>query len=128
MSIAAKVKGTFDSSFSFLKSLKEKRYLRVLNEYGKIGVEALSEATPVDSGTTANSWEYRIEHEGDEIHIIWTNTNRTPDGQYSIALLLQHGHGTGTGGYVQGRDYINPAIQPVFDNIAEAAWRVITSS
>ena len=111
-----------------MQKLREKRYLKVLDEFGKVGVEALRENTPIDSGQTADSWEYRTEQDGDELRVIWTNTNRTPDGQYCIALLLQHGHGTGTGGYVQGRDYINPAIQPVFDNMVEAAWREITSS
>jgi len=122
------IKGTFDHTFSFLKKLREKPYMKVLDEFGKIGVEALSSATPVDSGETAASWNYRIETFKNEIHIVWYNTKRTPNGEYSVALLLQYGHGTGTGGYVQGIDYINPAIRPVFDNIAEAAWRVITSS
>lgn len=128
MEIGVRVDGTFDSIFSFLNRIKEKRYEKILNEFGKIGVEALSAATPKDSGVTADSWEYRIENESDTIHVIWTNTNRTANGDYCVALLLQYGHGTGTGGYVQGRDYINPAMRPVFDNMAEAAWRVITSS
>lgn len=85
----------------------------------------MSSATPKDSGETASSWNYKIETANGRTSISWYNTNLTKDGD-PIAILLQYGHGTGTGGYVQGRDYINPAIQPIFDNIADQVWKVVT--
>lgn len=99
---------------------------KILEKYGQMGVDALASATPVDSGTTAESWGYEISvrKEGATIH--WTNTNQNK-GVY-IAVILQYGHGTGTGGYVQGVDYINPAIRPVFDKIAEEAWMEVVNS
>ena len=99
---------------------------KILEKYGQMGVEALRSATPIDSGKTAESWGYEISggKEGATIH--WTNTNQNK-GVY-IAVILQYGHGTGTGGYVQGIDYINPAIRPVFDKIAEEAWMEVVNS
>ena len=99
---------------------------KILEKYGQMGVEALRSATPVDSGKTAECWGYEISvrKEGATIH--WTNTNQNK-GVY-IAVILQYGHGTGTGGYVQGIDYINPAIRPVFDKIAEEAWMEVVNS
>lgn len=90
------------------------------------GVRALAAATPVDSGATANAWSYEIVKKGDSIHIYWTNSNVVNG--VSVAVLIQYGHGTGTGGYVQGRDFINPAIRPIFDQIAENAWKAVTSA
>ena len=99
---------------------------KILEKYGQMGVEALRSATPIDSGKTAESWgcEISVRTEGGTIH--WTNTNQNK-GVY-IAVILQYGHGTGTGGYVQGIDYINPAIRPVFDKIAEEAWMEVVNS
>ena len=99
---------------------------QILERYAQMGVSALASATPVDSGKTASCWGYEIEASGEDATIYWTNTNQNK-GVY-IAVILQYGHGTGTGGYVQGRDYINPAIRPVFDKIAEEAWREVTSA
>lgn len=96
---------------------------RILSKYGDLGVNALQNATPTDSGQTANSWEYTIEVNSGSAVLAFDNTN-TNDG-VNIAIILQYGHGTGTGGYVQGRDYINPAIQPVFDRLADEAWKEI---
>ena len=119
-------KGDFDNTFRFLKKMSNFKVNKILEKYGAMGVSALAAATPVDSGLTANSWGYEISVgiEGATIH--WTNTNQN-NGVY-IAVILQYGHGTGTGGYVQGRDYINPAIRPVFDKIAEEAWMEVVNS
>jgi len=97
-----------------------------LNKYGRKGVEALSESTPKDTGDTASRWSYEIEFTSEGANLYWKNSNIN-DG-VSIALILQYGHGTGTGGYVQGRDYINPALHPIFDQIAESAWKEVRNS
>ena len=119
-------KGDFNNTFRFIKKMENFNINKILDKYGRMGVDALSNATPVDSGMTASSWGYEIitSKEGATIH--WTNTHQNK-GVY-IAVILQYGHGTGTGGYVQGRDYINPAIRPVFDKIAEEAWMEVVNS
>ena len=119
-------KGDFNNTFRFLNKMSKFQINKILEKYGQMGVEALRSATPIDSGKTAESWGYEIsvEKEGATIH--WTNTNKNK-GVY-IAVILQYGHGTGTGGYVQGVDYINPAIRPVFDKIAEEAWMEVVNS
>ena len=99
--------------------------MNVLERYGQMGVDALSSATPVDSGVTASSWTFEIEQTSKGATISWLNSNVNQN--VVIALILQYGHGTGTGGYVEGRDYINPAMRPVFDKIAEQAWKEVTS-
>lgn len=118
-------KGDFSKTFRFLRKLKQKKFIKKLNQYGQMGVEALSAATPVRSGLTASSWGYILEYNGDNVSIIWTNANNN-HGVY-IAVLLQYGHGTRNGGYVVGRDYINPAMRPVFDKIADDAWLEVIS-
>ena len=110
---------------SFLGNILNRDLKSVLAKYGERGVSALASATPVDSGLTASSWTYEIVQNGSSSSIIWSNTNvvnGTP-----VAVLIQMGHGTGTGGYVEGRDFINPAIQPIFDTIAENAWKAVTN-
>lgn len=116
--------GGFEKTSKFLKSIKEKRFLKKLDVWGREGVEALSSATPVDTGVTAASWDYEIHYGKSSVELVWTNSNTNKG--ISIALLIQYGHGTGSGGYVQGRDYINPAMKPVFDKIAEEAWKEVT--
>lgn len=96
----------------------------ILDKYGQLGVDALSSVTPVDSGLTANSWYYEIDR-GKEVSTISFHNSHINEG-VPIAIILQYGHGTGTGGWVQGRDYINPAIQPIFDQLADEAWREVT--
>lgn len=123
--ITFRQKGDFSKATSYLEKLREKARLGVLDKYGREGVTALSSATPVDTGTTAASWFYTIERSSDSIAIVFNNSNRNKG--VMIAIILQYGHGTGTGGWVQGRDYINPAIQPVFDKIAEQVWKEVTS-
>ena len=126
MRVKFEVSGSFTKTEQFINRMKRREYLNVLDELGREGVQALRNATPVDSGKTAESWDYEIKRTRNCTEIIWTNSNIN-DG-VPIAIILQYGHGTGTGGYVQGRDYINPAIQPIFDKIAEKAWKVVTSS
>lgn len=109
----------------YLERLKRKEYYKVLESAAQRGVEALAAATPKRTGKTAASWSYEIETDGKGISIYWKNDNVTKDGD-PIAILLQYGHGTGTGGYVTGRDYINPAIKPVFDSISDDVWKVMT--
>lgn len=122
--ISFRQKGDFSKLNRYLERLKESTRLGILDKYGKAGVAALSSATPVDSGTTASSWYYKIEHNRGSASIAFYNSNVNKG--VPIAIILQYGHGTGTGGWVQGRDYINPAIQPIFDQIADEAWREVT--
>ena len=116
-------KGSFDKTFKFLNYIDKWKIDKILNKYGQQGVNALQSATPVDSGKTANSWSYEIKSSESSAIIYWSN-NHVNKG-VNIALILQYGHGTGTGGYVQGRDYINPAMRPIFDRIAEEAWQEV---
>lgn len=109
----------------FLKKAKELQIESVLNKYGSKGVQALAAATPIDSGRTASSWGYELEKTGSGWSIHWTNDNINQS--VNVAVILQYGHGTGTGGYVAGRDYINPALAPIFDEIANEAWKEITA-
>lgn len=126
MRVDFEVSGGFTKTERFLNRMKRREYLNVLDEFGRDGVQALRNATPVDSGATAEAWDYEIKRTRNYTEIVWTNSNIN-DG-VPIAVILQYGHGTGTGGYVQGRDYINPAIRPIFDKIAEKAWKVVTSA
>lgn len=126
MRVNFEVSGGFTKTERFLNRMKRREYLNVLDEFGRDGVQALRNATPVDSGATAEAWDYEIKRARNYTEIVWTNSNIN-DG-VPIAVILQYGHGTGTGGYVQGRDYINPAIRPIFDKIAEKAWKVVTSA
>ena len=120
--------GSFKNTENFLKRMQPKRSAaaldRILDRYGLMGVDALSNATPVDTRETAKAWRYEIVKRRNEITISWVNDN-VEDGQ-PIAILLQYGHATGTGGYVEGRDYINPAIRPIFDMIIDDFWRQVT--
>ena len=124
--ISFRQKGDFSKLTKFLERAKESVKLGDLDKYGRAGVEALASATPVDSGLTANSWYYEIENKNGSASI--TFLNRNIQNGIPIAIILQYGHGTGTGGWVQGRDYINPAIQPLFDKIADDAWKEVTKS
>ena len=116
--------GNSDKTMKYLQKMKKIDFKPILSKYGQMGVSALSAATPRDDGSTAASWGYEIVNEHGSVTLYWTNTDQNA-GVY-IAVILQYGHGTGTGGYVAGRDYINPAIRPVFDQIADAAWREVT--
>ena len=115
--------GTFSSTESFLKRLLGGDQYGGLEKYGQMGVDALANATPRDSGETATSWRYSITRKRGGATIEWFNTHVVSG--VNIAIILQYGHGTGTGGFVQGRNYINPAIQPVFDKIADEVWEKV---
>lgn len=117
-------KGDFVKLTRYFEKVKGAAKISVLDKYGKAGVAALSSATPVNSGTTASSWYYTIKRQNGIVELSFNNSNI--NNGVPIAIILQYGHGTGTGGWVQGRDYINPAIQPIFDKIAEDAWREVT--
>lgn len=122
--ISFRQKGDFAKLSSYLERVKEAAKLGILDKYGREGVAALSSATPVDTGLTANSWYYTIERKDGTVSIQFNNSNIRNG--VPIAIILQLGHGTGTGGWVEGRDYINPAILPVFDRIAQSAWEEVT--
>lgn len=119
-------KGDLKKTKNFLKVVKARKYFgNILEYYGRRGVEALSSATPVRTGKTASSWNYEVVRTKESTTIYWVNSN--VEKYVNIAIILQYGHATGTGGYVQGRDYINPAIQPIFDEIANGVWKEVTS-
>lgn len=122
--ITFRQKGDFSKLTRFLERAKEAVHLGDLDKYGRQGVAALSSATPVDSGLTAKSWYYEIENKNGSAIIKFNNSNI--QNGVPIAIILQYGHGTRNGGWVEGRDYINPAIQPIFDEIANEAWREVT--
>lgn len=122
--ITFRQKGDFSKASQYLERLKEAAKLGVLDKYGREGVAALASATPTETGLTASSWTYEIERKGNSVSIVYKNSNINKG--VPIAVILQYGHGTGTGGWVQGRDYINPAIQPVFDRIVDEAWKEVT--
>lgn len=121
--ISFRQKGDFSNLSSFLERAKESINLGDLDRYGKEGVQALSSATPVDSGVTASSWYYEIDRNNGSVSISFHNSNI--NNGVPIAIILQYGHATGNGGWVEGRDYINPAIQPIFDEIANNAWKEV---
>jgi hypothetical protein len=120
--------GSFDRTERFLNALLHGDQFHFLEIYAERGVQALAGATPSETGATANSWSYEIVRgSGMDVSIFWTNDHVDSQGT-PIAIMLQFGHGTGTGGYVQGRDYINPAIQPIMDDIANSVWREVQAS
>ena len=119
-------KGDFSKLTRYFERIKEAVKLGSPDKYGREGVAALMSATPVDSGKTASSWYYEIDHSQGSASINFYNSNVNKG--VPIAIILQYGHGTGNGGWVQGRDYINPAIQPLFDRIADDAWREVASA
>lgn len=117
--------GSFSKTYNFLRRILKRSYYKGLESLAQEGVRALSEATPVDTGKTAASWQYSITDDGKTVSIKWFNTNEA-DG-IPIVVLLYYGHATKHGGYVQGRDFISPAIQPIFDKISNKAWEEVTS-
>lgn len=117
--------GDFKKTMGFLEFMKSGDIYRNFDAYGRRGVDALSSATPVETGLTAHSWHYEAIHRGNAYEIYWSNSHEIHG--VNIAVIIQYGHGTGTGGYVAGRDYINPAMRPVFDQIVDDIWRQVTN-
>lgn len=126
MKISFSSKGDFSKTIKFLNKVKNVKINNILSKYGKIGVNALSQATPKDSGVTSRSWNYKIEVNNDNASIVWYNTNVVKG--VNIAVILQYGHGTRNGGWVEGRDYINPAMKPIFDKIADQVWKEVINN
>jgi hypothetical protein len=117
--------GSFQNLESFLKKAQKMNVRAILETYGQAGVRALSSATPEDSGLASNSWYYEVTRIRGGYSITWSNSDI--ESGFPVAVMIQYGHATGTGGWVQGRDYINPALRPIFDNIADKAWKEVTS-
>lgn len=126
MGIVIRHRGSFKNTERLFKRLSRFEIRSILDKYGSQGVSALSAATPKNTGETAAAWTYEVEQSGNRYSIVWKNDNINAG--VNIALILQLGHGTGTGGYVQGIDYINPALQPIFDQLADEAWQEVTKA
>lgn len=126
MGISFKHRGDFKKTEKFLKKSMGRDWLDVLEQYAIEGVRALASATPIDTGETAASWNYEIIQNEGSVSIVWNNSH-VEKGWANIAILLQYGHGTRNGGYVEGIDYINPALRPIFEQMANAAWKEVTS-
>lgn len=123
--IYATSSGSFQKTTKFLESMQSDKPFEGFPGYGRQGVDALSSATPRDTGETAHSWHYEVSHAKGKHVIHWLNTHK--EHGVNIAVILQYGHGTGTGGYVEGIDYINPALRPIFDKAVEDVWRQVTN-
>ena len=124
--VTLKSTGEYNRITKFLEGAKEALHMKsIFDSYGEQGVRALSEATPVDTGLTASMWRYEVKQTQNRVSLTFHNDNINKG--VCIAIILQYGHGTGTGGWVEGRDYINPAIQPIFDELAEKIWRDTTN-
>lgn len=126
MTVSFDVSGSFSNMEAFLKRAGNRQIFSGLEKYGPIGVAALAGATPVDEGETANGWYYEVDQRPGYFAIHWFNSNIEEPGRIPVAVLIQYGHATGNGGFVQGQDYINPALAPIFDQIAADMWREVT--
>lgn len=124
--ISVSSSGSFDKTERFLRSMQKLNLARLAQTEAQKGVSALANATPRDSGLAATSWDYEVTQDSRGLTISWTNTD--VETGFPVAIMLQYGYATGTGGYVQGVDYINPAMRPVFDQIAETIWKAVTSA
>lgn len=123
MKVGWTVKGDFKNTEEFLKNTLKSNYISILHEYGQYGVQALAAASPVVTGRLASSWRYDVEETSSYVSLVFHNDDI--EGGKNIALVVQYGHGTKSGYYVQGRDYINPAIQPILDDLAERCWKEV---
>lgn len=121
--ITVHVEGSFKNTEEFLKYIESERMFDIMDRYGRIGVDALARETPRETGETAASWSYRVSHKAGLHEINWYNSHK--ENGVNIAVILQYGHGTGTGGWVEGRDYINPAVRDIFDKMADDVWKQV---
>lgn len=119
-------RGSFDKMEKFLREMQHLNVRRIIEPYAREGVNALAAATPVESGLAANSWDYNIKTSRGGVTVEWTNSN--VENGFPVVIMLQYGYATGTGGFVAGRDFINPAIRPVFDKISNAVWKAVTTA
>lgn len=126
MGISFRTSGSTRNMDSFLSSMLTMDIRKAVEPYAQQGVDALAAATPTDTGLAANSWYYTIDANRSDVTITWHNSD--VENGFPVAVMLQYGYGTGTGGYVAGRDYINPALRPIFDRIADGVWKVVTSA
>lgn len=126
MTITFKVTGSFTQTERFLRKVSKLNYQSIIQSAAQEGVRALASATPLESGLASNSWGVTVEGGRGRVRIVWTNSDI--ENGFPVAIMLQYGYGTGTGGYVQGRDYINPAMKPIFDSIADRVWKAVTSA
>lgn len=126
MGISFATRGDLKNTHRFLEKMLKFDIRSVLEAGAKEGVKALEAATPIDSGVARESWDYEIDWSSRGARITWTNSD--VENGFPVVIALQYGHGTGTGGYVQGRDFINPAMKPIFDNIANKVWKAVTSA
>lgn len=124
--ISVKVSGSFSKSQAFLQRMQQRTQFAVLHKYGPIGVAALKGATPIEHGETAEGWYYEIVNKPGYFAIHWLNSHIVNPGQIPVAVLIQYGHATRNGGYVEGTDYINPALRPIFDQMANDMWKEVT--
>lgn len=125
--IGVSTQGRFEKTTRFLQKMNNRNLFSDMNRYGEMGVQALARATPKESAETANGWRYRVMNDRKGPRIEWYNVHADDNNNTSVAVLIQYGHGTGTGGYVQGRDFINPTMRPIFDQIANDLWRKVKS-
>lgn len=124
--ISFTVSGSFKNTENFLKKLAQGDMYKSLEQLAREGANALASATPIESGLASSSWDFEISRSKRSCTITWTNTD--VENGFPVAVMLQYGYGTGTGGYVQGQDYINPAMRPIFDRIADQVWKAVTSA
>lgn len=128
MGIRFEQKGDFESTLKFLRKAVGRDWIKILSQYGEAGCQALSANTPVDTGRASSSWYYTVTENRSEGTVALNFCNKDIENGINIAILIQYDHATGTGGFVVGRDYINPALQPIFDDLANKAWKEVTSS
>jgi hypothetical protein len=126
MGISVSTSGSYANTRSHLQKLARGDFYQGLDRYARAGADALAKASPIDSGLAANSWSYKIVKNGASLTISWFNTDE--ENGFPVAVMLQYGYSTGTGGYVRGRDYINPAMRPIFDEIELAVRKAVTSA
>lgn len=124
--ITVVIAGSYKDLEAYLTRLSKLDIASILNASGQAGVNALAQATPVSTGLAAESWSYEVTHDSGTYTIAWTNSDI--ENSFPVVIMLQYGHGTGTGGWVAGKDFINPAIQPIFDRIANDVWKAVTAA